>query len=560
MSRAAPVGDRPATDKPRVRGTSDSSQAAPGRLSSLPRLNPAAYHGIAGEIVSAIAPGTEADPAALLVSVLAAAGAMIGDGPHVMIGAARHPARVWPLIIGRTASGRKGESWSQAEDVVVAADEGFAARRLASGLSTGEGIIACFAEDKDPADGTIRSLPDKRLLVVESEFARPLAAARREGSTLSPALRDLWDRGRAGIMTRGAPLHCHGAHLVIVAHVTPRELLAKVSESDISGGLLNRFLPVLVQRPHLLPNPGAVDVMGLGVELGTRTVKARAAGRQMRRDAAADGLWADAYTAMARDEADGALGEILARGPAYAMRLALTYALLDSARAIGEEHLRAGLAVWEYASASARRVFADRTSKTGAEMLADFLADSPGGRTRTEIRDLFGRNRDARQIDALIEELGENVATEEDRGEPGRPVTRVYWTSASRTSLGALLAGEPATRSLFANASGPMTLRPGRFNDIPRSEGTETGRTQTPTTYPQTANAQVRGDKSSGRTFAEGEEIRARRTGRPPLPEDKRRQILSLHAEGRWTMAQIGAHAGVAKSTVHKIIHAAGES
>jgi hypothetical protein len=47
----------------------------------------------------------------------------------------------------------------------------------------------------------------------------------------------------------------------------------------------------------------------------------------------------------------------------------------------------------------------------------------------------------------------------------------------------------------------------------------------------------------------------ARPAGRPPLPEATRLRILALHAEGRWTMAQIGAHAGVAKSTVHKVIH-----
>jgi hypothetical protein len=45
------------------------------------------------------------------------------------------------------------------------------------------------------------------------------------------------------------------------------------------------------------------------------------------------------------------------------------------------------------------------------------------------------------------------------------------------------------------------------------------------------------------------------RTGRPALPGGKRRLILSLHARGGMTMAQIGAQAGVAKSTVHKVIH-----
>ena len=116
------------------------------------------------------------------------------------------------------------------------------------------------------------------------------------------------------MIARGQPLHCHGAHLVIIAHVTPRELLAKVADSDIGGGLLNRFLPVLVQRPHLLPNPGVADVMAAGNELGSRAHSARVAGRQLRRNEAAQALWADAYAEIARDEADRAPGEGTWRG------------------------------------------------------------------------------------------------------------------------------------------------------------------------------------------------------------------------------------------------------
>ena len=41
---------------------------------------PAAYHGLAGEIVQAIAPHTEADPVAVLVQLLVACGALIGRG------------------------------------------------------------------------------------------------------------------------------------------------------------------------------------------------------------------------------------------------------------------------------------------------------------------------------------------------------------------------------------------------------------------------------------------------------------------------------------------------
>ena len=54
-----------------------------------------------------IEPDTEADPVAVLVTLLAGASAMIGRGPHLMIANTRHPLTVSPLIFGRTADGRK---------------------------------------------------------------------------------------------------------------------------------------------------------------------------------------------------------------------------------------------------------------------------------------------------------------------------------------------------------------------------------------------------------------------------------------------------------------------
>jgi len=426
---------------------------APVRLGSLPRLDPAAYHGIIGEAVTEVAPHTEADPAALLVSLLAIAGAMMGDGPHVLIGASKHPPRIWPLIMGRTGSGRKGESWAVSESVLISADPQFAGDRLTSGLSTGEGLIAVFQDRKDD-EGNITHLTDKRLLVIEPEFARVLTSMRREGNTLSTVLRALWDHGRAGTMTRGAPMSCHGAHLTIVAHVTPHELIARLSGTDVSGGLLNRFLPVLVARPHLLPSPPAAGLESWGPALDRACILASAAGRRLRRDGEAEEMWAGAYAAMAADEDDGPLGEVLARGPAYTMRLALAYALLDGAHHIGADHLRAGLAVWSYAAASARRVLGAQ-QETELQRLAGFLAGTSGGRTRTEIRDLFGRHKSSKQIDAMLGELVRvgHVTQEEDRTKPGRPVMRAYWTGPAADALSAYLAGEPGIADALPDAA-----------------------------------------------------------------------------------------------------------
>src|SRR5271165_3186889 len=51
-----------------------------------PTLNDAALHGTAGKIVNLAAPHTEADPAAILVQLLAVFGAAVGPEPHFVAG------------------------------------------------------------------------------------------------------------------------------------------------------------------------------------------------------------------------------------------------------------------------------------------------------------------------------------------------------------------------------------------------------------------------------------------------------------------------------------------
>jgi hypothetical protein len=416
---------------------------APLRSKAMPKINDAAWHGPIGDAVRRLAPGTEADPVAVLVSVLALFGALVGEKPHVRVGGVRHPARVWPLLVGRTAAGRKGTSYFEARKFVTSCSSSagrFMGSRVVSGLSTGEGLIAALVPEEDA------KAPDGKLVVMEPEFARILSAAKREGNTLSPVLRALWDDGSASILTKNSPMSCSDAHLVLIAHVTPRELRAKLGESEITGGTVNRLLPVLTERAQLLPHEieleEPTDVHRL---LADAEDTAKKTG-QVRRTRDADTLWTSAYMAMNDDEPDGMLGACLARGPAYTMRLALLYALADSSDRIGVDHLRAGLAVWQYAADSARLLFGDLSGTSDLNRLCDFLARSPGGRTRTEItRECFGGNVKKDIIDALLDALmaSGDVKDEEVRPPRGRPTTRYFWTGTARDMLGALLAGEP---------------------------------------------------------------------------------------------------------------------
>lgn len=72
---------------------------------------PAAFAGLAGALVEALAPHTEADPAAVLAQLIVAVGSMIGPGPHYQVGASRHGANEFVVLVGPSGAGRKGSAW-----------------------------------------------------------------------------------------------------------------------------------------------------------------------------------------------------------------------------------------------------------------------------------------------------------------------------------------------------------------------------------------------------------------------------------------------------------------
>ena len=68
-------------------------------------LGEAAYHGVFGEIVRALAPETEADPAAVLAQLLAMFGNVIGRTAHFCVGRDTHYLNLFVGIVGQTSKG-----------------------------------------------------------------------------------------------------------------------------------------------------------------------------------------------------------------------------------------------------------------------------------------------------------------------------------------------------------------------------------------------------------------------------------------------------------------------
>ena len=318
-----------------------------------PTLHPDALHGLAGAFVRAIEPETEADPAGVLLSLLTAFGNVVGKAPRFAMNAGRHHANIFAAIVGDTASG-KGQSWGVVQRVMAEADPGWEGEAIGYGLSSGEGLVDRIKDEAD-ADAVP---PEKRLLCVETEFARPITAMRREGNTLSPLLRAAWDSQTLEVLTRGkSKLRASNAHVSILAHVTPEELAKLLSNSvEVANGFANRFLWALARRSKSLPDGGDSRVIEPFVgPLREAIERARVVG-PIQRGNDAKALWHGVYDGLT-EARPGAFGMATSRGHAQTLRLSLLYALLDGSDTIRAEHLRAALAVWAYCEASARIIF-----------------------------------------------------------------------------------------------------------------------------------------------------------------------------------------------------------
>ncbi len=432
-------------DSPRG-GTQDHVRQGPRSEGWPAPMSDAAFQGIVGTVVRAIEPHTEADSNAILVQALVAFGNLLGRTARFAVEADEHHANLYAVIVGETSKGRKGTGLSHVRRLISMADSDYVQRRVVGGLSTGEGLVwavrdATMKLIKDDPTGewseqmTEPGIEDKRLLVVESEFAQALKVMARPGNTLSPALRGLWDHGSAGMLTKHDPTKTTGAHVSIIGHIVRDELRRELNATEQANGLANRILFCCARRSKLLPDGGHFEAdANFAFEISGVIAEARriGLGPALERDTAAQSLWVSVYPELS-EGTPGLLGAVIGRAEAQVTRLALLYATLDGRQQIGLAHLQAALEVWRYCENSARYIFGNATGDPVAdEILTALVAAGTRGMTRTEIRDLFSRHRTDRIGAALTTLTTAGLVTCDKQGTAGRPAERWYAVEQKR--------------------------------------------------------------------------------------------------------------------------------
>ncbi len=390
-----------------------------------PAPDPACLYGLVGEVARAGSEGNESNPYAIATNFLVYLSCAIGRGTFLQIGNTEHHPRIFSLHVGRSGRGRKGDSLA----LVIKIDEFIRAHNPLlcpqihrGGLSSREGLAALIHDGFQQGGQEVPGMDDKRLWVVESEFANVLQQSKRMGNTLSTALRDCWDGVCIKPATKNNRLFASKPHVCLSGAITPNELTSLMSTKDLSNGFANRFLIIWAERTKFtaFPQPTSAKVIEY---LATRTQAVLNFAKadvhlaknwfQMEFSPSGKRHYGQMYRHVLTQEfGSERINAILERRAPMLLRLSMIFAMCDLSTKIERSHLDAALAWITFCSDSVRYVFSTASEvalserlNRNSKLMYQYLSNKTEA-TRSEImRDCFKGHLSKLEIDACIDNL-----------------------------------------------------------------------------------------------------------------------------------------------------------
>lgn len=428
-----------------------------------PRPDPACLYGLVGDIARAGA-DTEANPYAIAANALTYLCCAVGRGPYMDVGNVRHHARVFSLHVGRSGRGRKGDAVSlmvRIDWAVRQINEHAAPQVHRGGLSTREGLAFLIHDEyMEGKEQVVPAIEDKRLWVVESEFANVLHQGKREGNTLSAALRDCWDGVSIKPATKTNRMFATDPHVCLSGAITPSELHSLMASRELTNGFANRFLILWAERKRLIPIPRAASKADVDA-LAQRVLKVLdfcSAARWVEKDHMRVELspyaakrYAHLYMTELNHNADGErIAALMERRAPMLLRIAMILALTDCTSRIEVHHIEAALAWVRYSVESIKFIFSTAEDEAQAvqisehaDKIMEFLIKN-GRATRWELsKRCFQGHASKDAIDAALDELLTatppriEVHTQpRPKGSPGAP-TKFYSVLGAKSAKSA---------------------------------------------------------------------------------------------------------------------------
>jgi hypothetical protein len=341
-----------------------------------PSFDSPVFSGIAGEIVQAIDPLTEADPMAVLIQLLAGFGVMVGHGPRMTFPDEQF-TNIHVCIVGTTEEGKKGTALKRAKQVLSWIDPAFVAKRCFGGVRSGQAMIEQVCDalfrgvDKNTGEPKIvhEGAEDKRWFMVEEEFGSTLIMCRSENSILSHMIRESFDSGNLRNVAIGTPLCATSAQVGANGHITPKEFTDLLRNTTLHlNGFCNRFAFTCSVKSKEMRR-GNIWIVPGAQEFQKRLQKAYPWARKVRHIAWTEGakdLWEHSVYAEVNRVHGNILDEVANRGNAIVPRIAGIQALLNDSRhskredtaVVGRWHLESAIELWRsYCVPSARFIF-----------------------------------------------------------------------------------------------------------------------------------------------------------------------------------------------------------
>lgn len=378
-------------------------------------VDPCAFHGPLGRIALKTQSETEANPLFVLAHLMAFFGAIVGRQAHFVVSGTMHRLNLFVGIIGLSGSSRKGMAGDVALAIFQRVDALFEQENITDGLNSGAGLLQNLRDKtfKITDDGPVtidEGVSDKRRVFLESELAAVLKQGHRDSDPMTEHLRKFWD-GKEVVNSnvRKDPLKVTGAHVALVGHCTPADLESHLTEGDKRNGTANRFIWLFGTRSKVLPRGGNVfsllDFLTDDLDAIVNVIQFAQSVKEIVRTSAAEKRWEELYRQF-DDVPVGMLGAFFVRAAPQVMRMAAIFALADRKTMIDVQHIEAALAIWEHSSRSLRFMFPDDADPAADKLMAALRSAGDPGLSKREItNDVFRKNKDADELDKLLNKL-----------------------------------------------------------------------------------------------------------------------------------------------------------
>lgn len=388
-------------------------------------------YGVIGQVAKAGAAGKGLNPVAIALATMVWLSSAVSPRITLAVGDTKHPARIFGVHVGRSATGGKGDSINLLNKIRKYLDARYpnlTPMFHSGGLSTREGLALKVHDGYEDKGRTIDPVADKRLMVLESEFVKLLKLGKSDNPILA-VIRELWDFGGSiQPLTKTAPIRATNPHITIYGNVTPDELKSTINLTEIYGGTVNRFLFIFAERLQMVPFPPETPdsiVVDYAERFADIILWAKEnygsdqddhQTKDVTLSAEAMSLWEKEYDRLARPYGSSVVVDATNRRAPYALRIALLFAITDKTHTIEVRHLKSAIAWVDASAQTAGFLFGttDRKAKVNLQhkaKLITFLKNQDGQEaSRTDIsKKCFSGKLKIYELDNLLNGLNGGI-------------------------------------------------------------------------------------------------------------------------------------------------------